>query len=1014
MEQIRYQGYARDRGFNPIQIGMGSVDAMAQQSNAVIRQMRENQSINNQNRSDFLAGMRNAQQMEAQNRQANYEFEQRSRERFQEGVDQNLKQQVIDAQSAQQNLDQQVTALSVLAPLSQTLGKIVVDWKKKKDENDKMEGYRYEYINGPDPSEVQLAQTGLDRLKKSDELIQATADQLQSSGAAPEAVRMVRKTSKMFEVGRTMARAEIAARQWPAFLQQQRRENNQLQVPFPDPATGQVITITPQTAVGDLQLQAVNKELFKQYVKANGLLDINPALIAEPLRQMRNEEIRQLDEARLAFAITSSDQMLDDVKASVVPELSTNPGSAFNRLTAAFSRSLDQQGNPLGFRTARQKAFEFIQQGIDSNDINRDTLDAIGNSPTPHQPNKSWRELYPFEFAKLEEELDSNYLEDSRRDAAVLQQDGKQWADKVLSEISQNPQSKKTLDQLIKYSIDNFGTVDDRLQYYVNNYSQEKIDSERLNSEFERLAQANRLSLEMVSDPRVPWSVRKQWEGVAKQQSDARNQTGDFKAANQAIESAILAAAKYNSATGDPKHYTIPLATASAKARFNSIVSTLIQSGKSTPEQAAQQALQQVITDIGDGTSGSYAYSQEDQRGFINFGFDGYGSTRQSVQDATKHLDAIKSKIAGGGLAAIDRYALIPKATLVAIDKRRDSPNIQPPAAAQFISELYGGTPSAFEVLNRQLQAQGFRPLPIPEPLQEVERVISPRLRQLLTYRPSPNRSMRAYASVENFNPTLVPNGYGQLIAEVASANGVSPGLLAGLVKVESGFNPNAVSRAGATGLGQLMPDTARGLGVSNSRDPRQNLQGAARYLRQMMDQFNGDLTAGLRAYNQGPGNQQRYPNGVSEEARAYPRKVLQAAASFGFNPNGGSVWRNSATMRPKLVYRIDSIGPTSTGPHLDVKDTQGAMFGRYDLDRYIEVDVNGSRKPISTVITDDQAAHRRRGSHGIDFAYPKGTPVFLKNGAQIVSNTPTEHGDKLIIQIPDGRTFSFLHGRKV
>jgi hypothetical protein len=118
--------------------------------------------------------------------------------------------------------------------------------------------------------------------------------------------------------------------------------------------------------------------------------------------------------------------------------------------------------------------------------------------------------------------------------------------------------------------------------------------------------------------------------------------------------------------------------------------------------------------------------------------------------------------------------------------------------------------------------------------------------------------------------------------------------------------------------------------------------------------------------------------------------------------------------MRPKLVYRIDSIGPTSTGPHLDVKDTQGGMFGRYDLDKYIEVEVGGSRKPLSTVITDDQAAHRRRGSHGIDFAYPKGTPVFLKNGAQVISNSPTEHGDKLVIQLPDGRTFSFLHGRKV
>ena len=105
---------------------------------------------------------------------------------------------------------------------------------------------------------------------------------------------------------------------------------------------------------------------------------------------------------------------------------------------------------------------------------------------------------------------------------------------------------------------------------------------------------------------------------------------------------------------------------------------------------------------------------------------------------------------------------------------------------------------------------------------------------------------------------------------------------------------------------------------------------------------------------------------------------------------------------------------PTSTGPHLDVKDTSGSDFGRFDLDRYIEVEVGKRRIPLSTVMTDDQKAHRKRGSHGIDFAYPKGTGVFLKNGAEVISNVPTEHGDKLIIQLPNGRVFSFLHGRKV
>lgn len=1009
MEQIKYQGYARDRGFNPIQMSTASVDAIGQQGNALLRQMRDNQDTERTNRNAFQSQVERNQGIESQNRSENYQFEKGSRDMYQQGVLQNMKTQANNELIRGEDFEKTFGALSAF---SGTMGKMLVQWKEKKDEEERMDAYVNYKIFGPSEKESQQIQSSINTIYKADELIQATADGLQSQNASPELVRATRKLSKAGRIGEAMARLEVAAMRYPGWLDQQRLENNSLQLQFIDPATGIPQTITPQSAVGPVQVNLISQELFKQYIKENRFLDIKASFAAPALKTMREAEQRVLDQARLSYNISSAEQLLDETKSSVVPELRSNPSAAFNRLTQAYSRSLDDRGQPLGFRTARQKAFDFIKQGIDVNSINTETLDAIEASPTPHQPNKTWGELYEYEFAKLREELDNNYLEDSRREDAVLQQDGKRWTDSALSEFSSNPPSNETIKQFVKHSIDTFGFVDDRLQYYANNFTQEKLDAETLNKEFEALAQSNRLTLEMVTDPRVPWNVRQQWQGTAQQQSQARQQTGDFKAAREAIESAVLAAAKWNSASGDPKHYTIPLATASAQAQFNNIVSSLMKGGKATPQEAADQALRQVITDIQNPT-GRYEYSVEDQRGFAGFGFDGYGTSRESAQAATKHMAAIKSKLEGGGAASLDRFALIPKPILQAIDAQRNSPNVTPPPVAQYISELFGGRISSHEVLNRQLTAQGFQPLPIPEPMQQVERTISPQLRNLLTYRPSQNRSYRAYTGSGQFNPTLVPNGYGQLIVEVASANGVDAGLLAGLVRVESNFNSNAISRSGAIGLGQLMPGTAQELGV-NPRNPKQNLQGAARYLRRMQDMFKGDLTAALRAYNQGPGNQQRNPNGVSEEARSYPGKVLQAAAAFGFNPNGGTPWRQEATMRPKLVYRIDSIGPTSTGPHLDVKDTRGSNFGRYDLDRYIEVEVSGKRKPLSTVMTDDQAAHRRRGSHGIDFAYPTGTPVFLKNGARVISNAPTEHGDKLVIQLPNGKTFSFLHGRKV
>jgi tape measure domain-containing protein len=113
---------------------------------------------------------------------------------------------------------------------------------------------------------------------------------------------------------------------------------------------------------------------------------------------------------------------------------------------------------------------------------------------------------------------------------------------------------------------------------------------------------------------------------------------------------------------------------------------------------------------------------------------------------------------------------------------------------------------------------------------------------------------------------------FGRQIIAAARANSLDPALLAAVVSQESGGNPRAISRSGAIGLTQLMPGTARELGV-NPYDPLQNLMGGARYLRQQISRFG--LEGGLRAYNQGPGAQMRTPSGNSRESREYPGKVL-------------------------------------------------------------------------------------------------------------------------------------------
>ena len=128
--------------------------------------------------------------------------------------------------------------------------------------------------------------------------------------------------------------------------------------------------------------------------------------------------------------------------------------------------------------------------------------------------------------------------------------------------------------------------------------------------------------------------------------------------------------------------------------------------------------------------------------------------------------------------------------------------------------------------------------------------------------------------------PADVP--YGAEITAAAKKYGIDPALLAGLVKQESGFNPNAGSPAGARGLTQLMPGTAAGLGVTNVLDPAQSLDGGAKYLRDQLDAFGGDVARALAAYNAGPGAVQRY-GGVPPyaETQNYVRAVQANAAAY-------------------------------------------------------------------------------------------------------------------------------------
>jgi soluble lytic murein transglycosylase-like protein len=141
-------------------------------------------------------------------------------------------------------------------------------------------------------------------------------------------------------------------------------------------------------------------------------------------------------------------------------------------------------------------------------------------------------------------------------------------------------------------------------------------------------------------------------------------------------------------------------------------------------------------------------------------------------------------------------------------------------------------------------------------------------------------------ASVAKARPRAIPAPeVAAKLEAAATAYGLSPALVKSVAWQESRFRQHAVSTAGARGVMQLMPATARELGVDPD-DTRQNIQGGAAYLRQMLDRFDGDLTKALAAYNAGPGRVERH-RGVPpiKETQGYVAAIMARLAEQSLEP---------------------------------------------------------------------------------------------------------------------------------
>ena len=517
-----------------------------------------------------------------------------------------------------------------------------------------------------------------------------------------------------------------------------------------------------------------------------------------------------------------------------------------------------------------------------------DIQEMFDGSKMPGMGDKTYGDLKKSDLNTLVELIEADVAADHSRseklEAAQFSAEEDAWAEEARN-ADPATITNDSIDKRQKAFVKKYGKESKVLNQWKLNLSADAVQLAEADKAAQRLIATNSLTSARLN--KLPWQIQQRYASVAALTDKVS--ADNYKVQLDAIKDRVEQKASVTPmGTRDP---SVGIVTSNYQRKFHE---NLRQQLEANNPNALQDALSITLTEFNTWSADPANFSSNGYNVFAD------AATVQNLQaNARVEQERVNSILRTYKGNALDQVGLV-NSTILRNDVAnfgqkgfKHHPQIQRISRILQVDPITA-TNKMIEAYNAANQAQG-NPIPLISLSKGGEIIrdeLPPQAKAKFIANQeqmTPNKSLQVMAQIPGgYRPEMVPMGFGELVGKAAEKHDIPPGILAGLLEQESGYLPEVIngkrlSSAGAQGIAQFMPATAAQFGI-DPLDPESAIDGAAMYLRHLMDNYDFTLREAIYAYNAGPGTVQKYGVGATEENKNYYPGILKKAAKYGYS----------------------------------------------------------------------------------------------------------------------------------